>query len=148
MRTVGIALWVLGLVVFVGGMFMPTTVPGGELGLEHIYNTGLLQQQLIVELAGLSLFLAGVIAHALSVVASALRLPTAADGEQIESAPPLTTATGPAYPITGEYPDEQANMDDIRLYGIERCADRRYRYGSRDVDTLGDALTAARAGEV
>jgi hypothetical protein len=91
MRAIGILLWALGtgLFVYAAFVFDPSVQSfsgygPGRIGIpDRIVNLDRQQTQMLLAMAGLTLFLAGVLVHALSVVA----LVRAQPGEP-RSAPP------------------------------------------------------------
>ena len=71
MRPVGISMWALGAVIFIFAAFVfdPSVRSYSSYAPDWIVNLARQQIQLLAAMAGLTLFLAGVIVHALSVIA-------------------------------------------------------------------------------
>jgi len=72
MRLVGIVLWALGLILFLYAAFVfdPSIRTYSSYAPDRVVNLGRQQTQLLLAMAGLTQFLAGVIVHALSYFAS------------------------------------------------------------------------------
>jgi hypothetical protein len=68
MRSIGIALWVLGILLFAYAAFVFDPSVSSTYSSDRIVNLDRQQRQLLLGVAGLTLFLTGVILHALDLL--------------------------------------------------------------------------------
>jgi hypothetical protein len=145
MKSVGVVLWLLGLAVFSFAAFaIDTTVESaGELfGVSRTHNIGLQQNQLITVLAGLTLFLAGTIVHALGVVADlTMSITPRAEAPSLDETAGSVSAFSSQADIAKKT-DEYWETEAARL-GITK-SDEKFVFGPYRYDSLTDAIRYAR----
>ena len=90
MKTVGIALWVIGALIFLGFTFLYDTSIGSSsdiYGSTRTINIGLQQVQMLGAMAGLAMFLSGTIIHAIGALPETSPRATPAQQEMVVSIP-------------------------------------------------------------
>ncbi len=139
MKAIGGALWLLGMAVFLYAAFgfdvsIPSSTTGSPFGgPDRIVNMDLQQRQLLLALAGLAMFMSGVLVHAIGEGVSAIR------GE--------TSTSTPGYvPEVADSPmlkDEDIGAEEMERLGIT-FAEGQFRLGPFRYDRLVDAVAYAK----
>lgn len=140
MKTAGMLMWVIGVALFgYAALFFDPSVDAYGLS-GRVANLALLQQQELIAMAGAALFLAGIIFHAASDLAEALK----------PAAPVTTVAASP--PTSDILPtavarDETSDAELMAQHGIT-TEGGQYVFGQYRYDRLTDAVAyAKRAAE-
>ena len=139
MKTVGIALWVIGALIFFGFTFLyDTSIEGSSdiYGSTRTINIGLQQVQMLAAMAGLAMFLSGTIIHALGTLLETSPRATSAQQEMVVSIP-----TEPEAGVSES--DMEAELAGL---GITKDGDR-YRFCRHRYDRIEDAILYARSNQ-
>lgn len=132
MKTAGMLMWIIGAAVFAyAALGFDPSVEVEGFGT-RVSNLSLFQQQNFLGLAGIALFLAGIIFHAAGEIIESLKTePPRAAIPGGYTAPEIATVGG------------ETDADLMARYGITREGDK-YAFGQYKYDRLADAVAYAK----
>lgn len=141
MKLIGATLWVAGLALYVFAAFLfdPSVRSYGGYGPERIVNMDLQQRQLLLALAGPTMFLAGIIIHV-----AAITLERKA-GDRQDAHRPISGSSPAARAADGQ-PASLTDDELMRRYEIT-CEGDAYLYGEYRYTRLADAVAYAKLEE-